>query len=101
MKQYLEIYKLALDASGRSERLTHFNDYLGYKATNPVVSDDGQYMAFQFAKKGDKAGIGRGILIFDLVMYEKMKKSQGKQVIRSDVYEGRQAGRKGPSRPDK
>ncbi len=99
--QYLDIYKLALDASGRSERLTHFNDYPGYKATNPVVSDDGQYMAFQFAKKGDKAGIGRGILIFDLVMYEKMKKSQSKQVIRSDVYEERQARRKGPSRPDK
>jgi len=93
---FLDIYKLALDGSGKSEprsseglgeRLTYFNDYPGYKATNPVVSDDGRYMAFQYAKKGDKAGVGRGILIFDFVKYksspsegrdEEMKKSQGK-----------------------
>jgi len=30
-------------------------------------------MAFQYAKKGDWAGVGRGILVFDLEMYEKMK----------------------------
>jgi len=78
----LDIYKLALDGSGKSERLTYFNDYPGYKSTNPVVSDDGRFMAFQYAKKGDKAGVGRGIMIFDLVMYErtaeKMKESGGK-----------------------
>jgi len=74
--QHIDVYKLALDGSGRTERLTFFGDYPGYKASNPVVSDDGRYMAFQFAKRGDKAGVGRGILIFDLKMYEKMKKSQ-------------------------
>ena len=83
----IDIYKLALDGSGRTERLTFFADYPGYKSSNPVVSDDGQYMAFQYAKKGDWAGVGRGILIFDLEMYEsspsegrdkEMKKSQGK-----------------------
>jgi len=73
---YIDIYKLALDGSGRMERLTHFNDYPGYKATNPVVSDDGRFMAFQYAKKGDWAGVGRGILIFDLEMYEKMKENK-------------------------
>jgi hypothetical protein len=31
-------------------------------------------MAFQYAKRGDRAGVGRGILIFNLQMYEKMKK---------------------------
>lgn len=71
----IDIYKLALDGSGTSERLTYFANYVGYKASNPVVSDDGKYMAFQFAKRGDPAGVGRGILIFDLEMYEKMKKS--------------------------
>jgi Tol biopolymer transport system component len=76
--QYNDIYKLALDGSGRTERLTFFSDYPGYKSTNPVVSDDGRYMAFQFAKRGDLAGVGRGILIFDLQMYEKTKKSQDK-----------------------
>ena len=50
------------------------SDYPGYKATNPVVSDDGRYMAFQYAKRGDWAGVGRGILLFDLQMYEKSKK---------------------------
>lgn len=75
---YNDIYRLALDGSGRTERLTFFADYPGYKSTNPVVSDDGRYMAFQFAKKGDPAGVGRGILVFDLALYEKMKKSQNR-----------------------
>ena len=76
--QHIDVYKLALDGSGKTERLTFFGDYPGYKASNPVVSDDGRYMAFQFAKRGDPAGVGRGILIFDLVKYEKLKKSQAK-----------------------
>lgn len=75
---YNDIYKLALDGSGKTERLTFFADYPGYKATNPVVSDDGRYMAFQFAKRGDMAGVGRGILLFDLQMYEKNKDSQNR-----------------------
>ncbi len=70
---YIDIYKLALDGSGGTERLTFFSDYPGYKSSNPVVSDDGRYMAFQYAKVGDQAGAGRGILIFDLEMYEKVK----------------------------
>ena len=69
------IYKLALDGSGNTERLTHFNDYPGYKASNPVVSDDGRYIAFQFARVGDPAGVGRGLLVLDLVGYEKAKAS--------------------------
>ena len=67
---YIDIYKLALDGSGRTERLTFFSDWPGYKSSNPVVSDDGRYMAFQYATKSDGAGVGRGILIFDLEMYE-------------------------------
>ncbi len=74
--QYIDIYKLALDGSGKTRRLTFFSDYPGYKASNPVVSDDGRYMAFQVAKRGDPAGVGRGILIFDLRTYEKLQKSQ-------------------------
>jgi len=75
---YNDIYKLALDGSGKMERLTFFADYPGYKATNPVISDDGRFMAFQYARKGDWAGVGRGILVFDLEMYEKMKKPKAK-----------------------
>jgi Tol biopolymer transport system component len=71
--QYDDIYKLALDGSGNTERITHFNDYPGYKASNPVVSDDGRYIAFQFARVGDPAGVGRGLLVLDLAGYEKAK----------------------------
>ena len=71
---YNDIYKLALNGSGQTERMTFFSDYPGYKSTNPVVSDDGRYMAFQFAKRGDMAGVGRGILIFDLENYKKSEK---------------------------
>ena len=74
--QYIDLYKLALDGSGKTERMTFFSDYPGYKASNPVVSDDGRYIAFQVAKRGDMAGVGRGILIFDIKMYERMKKSE-------------------------
>jgi Tol biopolymer transport system component len=73
--RYVDIYKLALDGSGKTERLTFFSDYPGYKASNPVVSDDGRFIAFQFARHGDPAGVGRGILIFDLKMYERMQKA--------------------------
>jgi len=75
---YIDIYKLRLDGQGRTERLTLFAEYPGYKATNPVISDDGRYMAFQFARKGDPAGVGRGIMVFDLAMYEKFKQAAGK-----------------------
>jgi len=76
--QYIDIYKLALDGSGQTARLTHFSDCPGYKASNPVVSDDGRYMAFQVAKRGDMAGVGRGILVFDFEKYEKTKELQDK-----------------------
>ncbi len=71
--QYIDIYKLALDGSGNTERITHFSDYPGYKASNPVVSDDGRSIAFQFARLGDPAGVGRGLLVLDLAGYEKAK----------------------------
>lgn len=71
--QEIDIYKLALDGSGKLERMTFFADYPGFKATNPVVSDDGRYMAFQVAKKGDPAGVGRGILVMDIEKFEKSK----------------------------
>ena len=73
--QEIDIYKLALDGSGKTERLTFFADNNGFKATNPVVSDDGRYMAFQVAKMGDPAGVGRGLLIFDIAKYENSKSS--------------------------
>ena len=61
----IDIWKLKLDGTGKDfVRLTHFNDYVGGKASNPVVSTDGRFMAFQAARTTDPAGVGYGILIF-------------------------------------
>ena len=60
----IDIWKLKLDGTGKDfVRLTHFNDYEGSKASNPVVSTDGRFMAFQTARASDPAGVGYGILI--------------------------------------
>ena len=60
----IDIWKLRLDGTGRHfERLTFFNDYEGWKASNPVVSTDGRLLAFQAAKTADEAGVGYGILL--------------------------------------
>ena len=61
----IDIWKLKLDGTGKDfARLTHFNDYEGGKASNPVVSTDGRFMAFQAAKTTDPAGVGYGILVY-------------------------------------
>lgn len=61
----IDIWKLRLDGTGKDfVRLTHFNDFDGGKASNPVVSTDGRFMAFQTAKTTDPAGVGYGILLY-------------------------------------
>jgi hypothetical protein len=62
----VDLWKLKLDGSGAYERLTYFSDYPGYKASNPVVSDDGRFLAFQMARSREAAGVGHGIFILDL-----------------------------------
>jgi len=64
--QYIDIYRLRLDGSGQMDRITSFNQNPQYKASNPVVRDDGRYLEFQMAKVGDPAGVGRGIFILDI-----------------------------------
>jgi hypothetical protein len=63
---HVDLWKLRLDGGGYVERLTFFSDYPGYKASNPVVSDDGRFIAFQLAKSKDAAGVGHGIFMMDL-----------------------------------
>jgi len=62
---YIDLYKLTLDGSGTMERITFFNEGGEYKATNPVVSDDGKFMAFQYSVVGETTGIGHGVLVMD------------------------------------
>ena len=60
----IDIWKLKLDGTGKEfTRLTYFNDYQGGKASNPVISRDGRFMAFQAARTDDPAGVGYGILL--------------------------------------
>jgi Tol biopolymer transport system component len=63
--QYKDIWRLQLDGSFNMERLTYFNDYPGWMATDPAVTDDGRFMAFQIARQGDLGGSGRGLLVYD------------------------------------
>ena len=71
---YVDLWKLRMDGGGYVERLTYFSDYPGYKSSNPVVSDDGRYMAFQMAKSKDPAGVGYGIFVYDFQKAKKQKR---------------------------
>ena len=63
----IDLYRLVLDGTGRLDRLTFFNDGGRFKASNPVVGDDGRFMAFQAPHVGLPAGAGEGIYVFDLL----------------------------------
>jgi hypothetical protein len=61
----IDLWKLRLDGTGKDfVRMTHFNDYEGWKASNPVITTDGKMMAFQIAKTTDAAGVGYGIVLY-------------------------------------
>ena len=63
----IDIWKLKLDGTGKDfTRMTFFNDYEGWKASNPVVSTDGRFFAFQVARTADEAGVGYGICLYKL-----------------------------------
>jgi hypothetical protein len=61
----LDLWRLALDGSGRFDRMTTFDYYKGFGADNAVVSPNGRYVAFGLKIDGDE-GEGAGILLMDL-----------------------------------
>ena len=64
---HIDLWKLGLEpGGGEFVRLTHWGDFEGYKASNPVVSGDGTRMAFQSARNNEPAGVGHGIFILTL-----------------------------------
>jgi len=66
LSQYLDIWRLTLtNGSKRFERVTRWGDFAGYKASNPVVSPDGRFIAFQSARVGQAAGGGNGLFLID------------------------------------
>jgi hypothetical protein len=61
----LDIWRLDLEDHSW-ERITYFNRYAPYYASNPTVSPDGTRLAFQLSINGDTEGEGEGILLLDL-----------------------------------
>jgi len=72
----IDIYKLKLDGSGDSKRLTFFADEKGYRASNPVVNRSGNMIAFSGSRANMDAGQGCGLFLFDLKKFEKTEKSR-------------------------
>lgn len=63
--RYIDIWKLRLEPNSDDfTRLTRWGDFDGYKASNPVVSPDGKWIAFQSARSVDPAGVGYGIFLY-------------------------------------
>ena len=63
----IEVYQLKLDGTGQHyERLTFFSEVPGFRASNPVVRDDGTIMAFQGSRADSNAGDGCGLYLFDI-----------------------------------
>jgi Tol biopolymer transport system component len=61
----LDVWRLGL-GDGSWERVTQFNRYAPFYASNPTVSPDGDRLAFQLSIDGDTEGEGDGILLMDL-----------------------------------
>ena len=65
--RFIDLWKLTLVPSGGAfVRMTRWGDYEGYKASNPTVSPDGRWFAFQSARNNDPAGVGYGIFLYRL-----------------------------------
>ena len=65
--KYIDLWKLRLEPNSTDfVRMTRWGDYEGYKASNPVVSPDGKWFAFQSARNDEPAGVGHGIFLLKL-----------------------------------
>jgi dipeptidyl aminopeptidase/acylaminoacyl peptidase len=65
--RYIDLWKLRLEPNSTDfVRMTRWGDYDGYKASNPTVSPDGKWFAFQSARSNDPAGVGYGIFLYRL-----------------------------------
>lgn len=62
----IDIWALRLDQSGDYTRLTHFSDYEGFGANNPVVSPDCKTFLFALRVKGAQHGNSDGLFVYDL-----------------------------------
>ncbi len=64
---HIDLWRLRLEPGSTDfARLTRWGDYENYKASNPVISPDGKWMAFQSARTDEPAGVGHGIFLMKL-----------------------------------
>jgi hypothetical protein len=61
----LDIWRLGLE-DAKWERITEFNRWAPFYASNPSVSSDGKQLAFQLSIDGETEGQGAGILLMPL-----------------------------------
>ena len=65
--RHIDLWKLTLAPNSDAfVRMTRWGDWDGYKASNPTVSPDGKWFAFQSARSSDPAGVGYGIFLYRL-----------------------------------
>jgi hypothetical protein len=62
----LDLWQLTLDGRAQWRRLTRFNRYEGYGASNSAVSPDGRHVVFQLRRSDAPPGNGLGLLLLDL-----------------------------------
>lgn len=62
----IDLWLLRLDGSGEAVRMTHFSEYRGYGANNPVVHPDCRTMLFALRRTGGEDGNSAGLLQYDL-----------------------------------
>jgi Tol biopolymer transport system component len=64
--RHVDWWKFPLEGDAAPERLTFFSEFENYKCSNPVVSDDGRFIAGQLAKAGDDYGVGHGLILYNI-----------------------------------
>jgi hypothetical protein len=80
----IDLWKLALDGSGRRVRMTGMFNHKPWRATNSNASPDGRWLAFMCNVQGDEAGYGRGLGLLDLAAWEASPLSQQWEMGRVD-----------------
>lgn len=62
----IDLWLLRLDGSGGATRLTHFSEFAGHGANNPVVNPDCRTMIFALRETGGQEGNSAGLFSYDL-----------------------------------
>ena len=65
--RHIDLWRLRLVPNSTDfVRMTRWGDFDNYKASNPSVSPDGKWFAFQSARSTDPAGVGYGLFLYRL-----------------------------------